>query len=68
MLTWKHTVSAGSMENNEQNLAAELDELVPIAPADNDVFTPGFCSLLDPAFKSAPSPTQTAGNNVEDTG
>jgi hypothetical protein len=68
------------MENNEQNLAGELDELVPIgippntlingegipliiAPADNDVFTPGFCSLLDPTFKWTPAASQEAGIN-----
>jgi hypothetical protein len=38
-------------ENNGQNFNGELDEIVPIVPATNDVFSPSFCSLMDPAFR-----------------
>jgi hypothetical protein len=37
--------------NNGQNPDDEI-EMVPIIPATNDVFSPGFCSLMHSTFKS----------------
>jgi hypothetical protein len=49
-------------ENNGQNFNGELDEIVPIVSATNDVFSPGFCSLMDSAFR----PKSTSGINEDD--
>jgi hypothetical protein len=55
------------MENNEQNLDGELDKLVPIVPATNDVYTQGFCSLMDPTFRSTASASHES-NPEDETG
>jgi len=54
------------MEGDNEN--SDEETLVPIVPAaDNDVFSPGFCSLLDSAFKlTAAAPQESIP--VPDTG
>ncbi len=46
------------MERDNEN--SEEKTLVPIVPADNDVFSPGFCSLLDRAFQTGAGNTDLA--------
>jgi hypothetical protein len=44
------------MEGDNEN--SDEKTLVPMVPADNDVFSPSFCSLLHPAFKSTAAASQ----------
>jgi hypothetical protein len=53
--------------DNEQNLAGQLDQRSPRSHrADNDVFSPGFCSLMDLAFRPASTPNHAGDIDDDD--
>jgi hypothetical protein len=55
------------MNAERDNNADEKVEIVPTVLADNNVFSPAFISLMDPAFRSAPV-TVPPADIIDNTG